>query len=296
MSNDNVKYQVFISSTYNDLIEDRQTAIIAILDAGHIPAGMELFKAGIPVLRTIYNWIDESDIFLNIFGGRYGSLDIDSGRSYSQLEYEYALMRGKPVFSLLLGDAELHRRSDLDPVKYSGKENRDKLLAFKQLIEKNVCSYYNNSGELKYEIQRNLSNIIQSNALTGWVRAQGTNEEITSKNNIAQTYDQDIQFKKLISMDSQVTRLKNFYASLGLSRIFDRTGEWIPFTASTPVSYGAPNTWESHPAIFISKWIDIDGIRTEAGIKYAYCPALNQGAKIVTKFGQFIVEQLFDPK
>ena len=42
----NKKLQVFVSSTYTDLIEERQAAVQAILDAGHIPAGMELFKAG----------------------------------------------------------------------------------------------------------------------------------------------------------------------------------------------------------------------------------------------------------
>ena len=42
----NKKLQVFVSSTYTDLIEERQAAVQAILDAGHIPAGMELFKLG----------------------------------------------------------------------------------------------------------------------------------------------------------------------------------------------------------------------------------------------------------
>ena len=40
------KLQVFISSTYKDLIDERQAAVEAVLNAGHIPAGMELFKAG----------------------------------------------------------------------------------------------------------------------------------------------------------------------------------------------------------------------------------------------------------
>ena len=35
------KLQVFVSSTYTDLIEERQAAVQAILDASHIPAGME---------------------------------------------------------------------------------------------------------------------------------------------------------------------------------------------------------------------------------------------------------------
>ena len=41
----NKKLQVFISSTFIDLKEERQAAVSAILKAGHIPAGMELFKA-----------------------------------------------------------------------------------------------------------------------------------------------------------------------------------------------------------------------------------------------------------
>lgn len=39
------KLQVFVSSTYQDLIEERQKAVEGILRAGHIPAGMELFTA-----------------------------------------------------------------------------------------------------------------------------------------------------------------------------------------------------------------------------------------------------------
>jgi Domain of unknown function (DUF4062) len=40
------KLQVFVSSTYNDLLAERQAVVEAILMAGHIPAGMELFAAG----------------------------------------------------------------------------------------------------------------------------------------------------------------------------------------------------------------------------------------------------------
>jgi hypothetical protein len=39
------KLQVFVSSTYSDLIPERQAAVAAILKSGHIPAGMELFTA-----------------------------------------------------------------------------------------------------------------------------------------------------------------------------------------------------------------------------------------------------------
>lgn len=102
------KLQVFVSSTYTDLIEERQSAVQAILDAGHIPAGMELFQPGNETqLATIYNWIDESDAYMLILGGRYGSLEPKSQKSYTQLEYEYALEKGVsfPTFAVVLSDA-----------------------------------------------------------------------------------------------------------------------------------------------------------------------------------------------
>ena len=34
------KYQIFVSSTYNDLIEERSIAINAIINQRQIPAGM----------------------------------------------------------------------------------------------------------------------------------------------------------------------------------------------------------------------------------------------------------------
>jgi len=65
------KLQVFISSTYDDLKEERQAAVQAILRAGHIPAGMELFAAGDESqMRVIERWIENSDVFLLILGSR----------------------------------------------------------------------------------------------------------------------------------------------------------------------------------------------------------------------------------
>lgn len=96
------RYQVFISSTYTDLELERQAAVEAILKAGHFPAGMELFKAGDKSqLEAIKRWIDKSDVFLLILGGRYGSIEPNSGKSFVQLEYEYAIEIGKPFFTLV---------------------------------------------------------------------------------------------------------------------------------------------------------------------------------------------------
>lgn len=58
------KYQIFISSTFTDLIDERQAAVEAILRAGHIPAGMELFTSTNKTQwDVIKKWINESDIY-----------------------------------------------------------------------------------------------------------------------------------------------------------------------------------------------------------------------------------------
>jgi hypothetical protein len=72
---------------------------------GHIPAGMELFAAGDKSqMEVIRRWINESDIFMLILGARYGSIEPESGLSYIELEYDYAIERGKQFFAIILKD------------------------------------------------------------------------------------------------------------------------------------------------------------------------------------------------
>lgn len=76
------KLQVFVSSTHNDLIVERQKVVEGILNAGHIPAGMELFGGPASVIKTIQRWIDQSDMCILLLGGKYGSIYKDEGISF----------------------------------------------------------------------------------------------------------------------------------------------------------------------------------------------------------------------
>ena len=69
------RYQVFVSSTFEDLKEERHAAQQALLALGCIPAGMELFPAsGDDQWTVIKRVIDECDYYLLILAGRYGSV------------------------------------------------------------------------------------------------------------------------------------------------------------------------------------------------------------------------------
>ena len=88
----NKKYQIFVSSTYKDLKQERQLAIDSIIKLRHIPAGMELFFAtGENQFERIKPIIYESDYYLLILAGKYGTVCEDTGLSYTEMEYDFAV-------------------------------------------------------------------------------------------------------------------------------------------------------------------------------------------------------------
>lgn len=100
------RYQVFISSTYADLREERQRVIQALMEMDCIPSGMELFPAADEEQwEFIKRVIDDCDYYLLIIGGRYGSTTPE-GISYTEKEYDYAIEKGIRVVALLHANPE----------------------------------------------------------------------------------------------------------------------------------------------------------------------------------------------
>ncbi len=95
------RYQVFISSTYLDLVDERREVMQAVLEMDCLPAGMELFAASNDDQWTlIQEVIDQSDYYIVIVGGRYGSIS-EEGISYTEKEYDYAVSKGIPVMGFV---------------------------------------------------------------------------------------------------------------------------------------------------------------------------------------------------
>lgn len=97
--------QVFISSTFKDLVEERRAVLQTLLEADCIPAGMELFPASDDEkFDLIKRVIDLCDYYVVIVGGRYGSVDAQEQLSYTEMEFDYAVKTKKPVLGFLHGD------------------------------------------------------------------------------------------------------------------------------------------------------------------------------------------------
>ena len=166
------KLQVFVSSTYTDLIEERQAAVEAILTAGHIPAGMELFAGkNVEQMNIIQRWIDESDVYLLLLGGRYGSIDEESGKSYTHLEYEYAKGVNKPIFVVVASDKyidEQSRERGADAVMELKK--REEYLQFKKQITGKYVKHWDSHPTLQLAIINTIHVLDREENLVGWVR------------------------------------------------------------------------------------------------------------------------------
>ena len=98
------KYQVFLSSTYSDLVDERESIIKAILEMYHIPIGMEMFSAeDEDQWEIIRRTIEVSDYYVLVLGLRYGS-KTSEGIGFTQKEYEYALEKNIPILAFVMKD------------------------------------------------------------------------------------------------------------------------------------------------------------------------------------------------
>lgn len=181
----NKKLQIFISSTYEDLIDERQAIVMAILDAGHIPAGMELFKGNNSVKNTIFKWIDNSDIYILLLGGRYGSIDAKTGKSYTQIEYEYAKKKRKPVFSIVLDETYLDEKAKKQGTTKTYEQKNKKLYKdFKKIVTTNIAHYVENVDQIGKQVISEINNIVNNLEynMIGWTKL---NAPIDDCNNYA---------------------------------------------------------------------------------------------------------------
>lgn len=166
------KLQIFVSSTFLDLIPERQAAVSAILKAGHIPAGMELFTAGDKSqMDTIKKWIDESDVYMLILGGRYGSTESTTGISYTELEYDYAVETNKPLFAVVITDPALEKKVQVGGTAFLEKENTKELKQFRQKVLSNISSFFEDEKDIRLSVHESLSDFASSRELKGWVQA-----------------------------------------------------------------------------------------------------------------------------
>ena len=176
------KYQVFVSSTYEDLQEERKKVMEALLQMNCFPVGMEYFNASdSSQWEVIKSLIRECDYYVLIVAGRYGSIEEESGKSYTQKEFEYAIEQGVPVISFV------HKNPGILPgIKIeSNPKCKEKLESFKSEVKKKLCKLWDNADGLASQVVLSLNSLIKTNPRVGWVKANEVSSADANKEILA---------------------------------------------------------------------------------------------------------------
>lgn len=166
------KYQIFISSTYEDLKEERSEVVATILKSNHFPIGMEMFSAdNIEQWEQIKRTIDSSDYYILIIKRRYGSVT-QEGISYTEKEYNYAREKKIPILAFIVGQNAIIANKDIEDIP-------EKMLLLNKFTERvkhnNPCDFWNNTYQLCTQVNQALQKQFNTNERAGWVKSDTTN-------------------------------------------------------------------------------------------------------------------------
>lgn len=201
------RYQVFVSSTYADLKDERQKVLQTLMEMDCIPSGMEMFPASDEEQwEFIKKVIDDCDYYLLIIGGRYGSLSND-GISYTEKEYQYAVEKGIKVIAFLHespGNLSVSK-TDIDP------DLMAKLGEFRNIVATGrLVKFWNHANELPGLVALSLTKTIKTYPAVGWVRAgnQTSSESLSEINELRKQNEKlrqeidDLKVKPNVKIDN----------------------------------------------------------------------------------------------
>ena len=157
------KYSAFVSSAFESLRDERQQVIDVLLDKQMFPVCMEHFTASSSgKFGDLERLIDDSDFFILLLGGKYGSCD-ENGLGWTEREYDYAMQNEKHVLAILCDEYVALLKKDENELT----DDEKKQLAFGRKIE------YARAVSSELPIPRILHQFLSSADLSecaGWVR------------------------------------------------------------------------------------------------------------------------------
>jgi hypothetical protein len=118
--------KIFISSPVNGLEEARKSAIEAVIRTGHYPSAQEYWSASLnPSLQECLARVAQCRALILLLGPTYGTIDPESQKSITQLEYEEAERLDLPrfVFPIIPPNQDKWQPQDVEPA-YKEKHQR----------------------------------------------------------------------------------------------------------------------------------------------------------------------------
>jgi hypothetical protein len=195
------KYQVFISSTFRDLVDERQDTLKSVLDMGNIPSGMEIFPAAdVEQFDYIKKIIDECDYYVLIVAARYGSMD-EEGVSFTEKEYRYAVHQKKTVLAFIHGElgSVAVDKADTD------RALQEKLAAFRREVAKSrLVQFWKSRDDLKAKVIISLHKAISEYPALGWMRANAAaSEDLLAQVNQLRLENDELRSRMVTPFDGE---------------------------------------------------------------------------------------------
>ncbi len=151
--------KVFISSTYNDLIDYRRAAHDALEQLGLHVIWMEAFGARPEEsTRACLKEIEECDLFVGIYAHRYGYIPAGADVSITEQEYDHAKKLGKPIFGFIVDENHPW------PPKFIEHAQQAKLDAFLSKVKRQPVEFFTTPDNLAHNIATSVGRYLSERA------------------------------------------------------------------------------------------------------------------------------------
>lgn len=147
--------KIFLSSTFTDLEQHRAALLTVLKGVDCENLAMEFFGA-LPDTpkQECLRMVRDSNVYIGVYGMRYGSLDSETGKSLTQLEYEEATNSKIPRLIYII-DEERH---PIFPKYMDVGEQAQKLSEFKAALKRDhVVSFFSSPDDLVHKVYADLS-------------------------------------------------------------------------------------------------------------------------------------------
>ena len=242
------RYQVFISSTFRDLADERKAAMEAIFESGHIPIALERFTpADEGDLEIIKQAMRDSQVYVLILGHRYGELVPGTNISFTELEYNLAQEHRLKTFVFELDEGIVHeKRAVLDSHDIRDQaelKNFEALCKFRERIKK-FRQFFRPGPQFKYMVELALVRNLQNWGEPGFIREPSDPVVTAAAQNefIGDLVSELMSFKKLYVRTQlqreKKTGLAQYFVQKYMDRLYDHqvslffeSGSTIAFVA-----------------------------------------------------------------
>ena len=158
------KYHIYISSTLDDLKNERHELSKLVIELGHIPVDMGQFDIVDPgQLALIKKNIEGCDYMLIIIAKKY---NLVNDTSIVEQEYAHARRHSIPVLAMILSDKVKKPASRTE----SDKEAKKRLVVLKEKLKSHPYDSWSNVGDLTSKVQKLLIRQMNLAPQLGWIR------------------------------------------------------------------------------------------------------------------------------